>query len=710
MAQQSSVPTSSDPPPFDPTEPSTPIAFPIKTLEDLESRAYFKSFHYPFNRSTVALQPVPLPDRRRMLVCHDMAGGYKDDKWVQGGTNPDAYAIWHWYLIDVFVYFSHDLVTLPPPCWTNTAHRHGVKVLGTFILEGGGEAARDTLLSTNESAQMYAERLTELAIALGFDGWLMNMEISMNSQQIPYLKEFVSHLTQSMHSKLPGSLVIWYDSVTVDGKLDWQDQLNEKNKPFFDICDGIYVNYGWKEETPKNSAAAAGERKYDVYMGIDVFGRGTYGGGEWNTNVALDVLRKEDVSAAIFAPGWVYEHKQETDFQTAQNKWWNLVKKSWGIVQSYPKQLPFYSNFDQGHGYHVSIDGEQISDAKWNNLSSQGFQPMLEVTDASTSHSIQAYLNFKEAYNGGGSIALEGSLERNGYTEIRLFQGELVLDELPLKFMYSSKTNGDSQLGLSLEFLSSTNKRKLLLAPSTKKKFSNDFSEVIETTPLELPGLSPDWFVQAGSIQMNGYKLTNINILCYRSSHENDEPSHKSGLVDKNNAPDGNSSSEYFAMLGNITLRSHEEPDLPPYNSWLIEGQYIKWTPSPEGTRTLDIKIVWKLKDSRSHTVYEHYNIYVIKVGEKGENRLGELHNVAEYLGVTHVEAFYVSNLAVPSSTSGLKFMIQVCGVDGSSQRLEDSPFLYLDVEGSRGPPFYANLWRWFESVLKTVFWFFFLG
>jgi mannosyl-glycoprotein endo-beta-N-acetylglucosaminidase len=58
-----------------------------------------------------------------------MQGGYVDDKWVQGGTNPDAYAIRHWYLIDVFVYFSHSLVTLPPPCWINTAHRHGVKVL-----------------------------------------------------------------------------------------------------------------------------------------------------------------------------------------------------------------------------------------------------------------------------------------------------------------------------------------------------------------------------------------------------------------------------------------------------------------------------------------------------------------------------------------------------------------------------------------------------
>lgn len=38
------------------------------------------------------------------------------------------------------------------------------------------------------------------------------------------------------------------------------------------------------------------------------------------TNVALDVIRKDDVSAAIFAPGWVYETKQAPDFETAQNR------------------------------------------------------------------------------------------------------------------------------------------------------------------------------------------------------------------------------------------------------------------------------------------------------------------------------------------------------------------------------------------------------
>ena len=123
-------------PSFDPTKPSTPVSFPISDLADLESGAYYDSFHYPFNKASVPLPEsaaAGMPDRRRILVCHDMMGGYADDKWVQGGDNADAYAIWHWYLMDVFVYFSHDLVTVPPPCWTNAAHTHGVKVSGVFL-------------------------------------------------------------------------------------------------------------------------------------------------------------------------------------------------------------------------------------------------------------------------------------------------------------------------------------------------------------------------------------------------------------------------------------------------------------------------------------------------------------------------------------------------------------------------------------------------
>lgn len=48
------------------------------------------------------------------------------------------------------------------------------KVLGTFITEWDeGKRVCNKLLSTKESAEMYAGRLAELAVALGFDGWLV---------------------------------------------------------------------------------------------------------------------------------------------------------------------------------------------------------------------------------------------------------------------------------------------------------------------------------------------------------------------------------------------------------------------------------------------------------------------------------------------------------------------------------------------------------
>ncbi|KAJ4720129.1 Cytosolic endo-beta-N-acetylglucosaminidase [Melia azedarach] len=680
---QSSSISATDPPPFDPTEPSVPISYPIKTLKDLHSRAYFDSFHYPFNKSTVPLQNAALPDRPRILVCHDMQGGYVDDKWVQGGTNADAYAIWHWYLMDVFVYFSHDLVTLPPPCWTNTAHRHGVKVLGTFITEWAeGKVIANELLSSKESARTYAERLAELAFTLGFDGWLINMEVKLDVERIPNLKEFVSHLTQTMHSSVPGSLVIWYDSITIEGDLKWQNKLNEKNKPFFDICDGIFVNYTWKADYPKLSAAVAGDRKYDVYMGIDVFGRGTFGGGQWNINVALDVLKEDDVSAAIFAPGWVYETKQPPNFQTAQNHWWSLIEKSWGGLQNYPKVLPFYSNFDQGHGLHISIKGGQELDTPWNNISSQGFQPFLVFRD-DPNPDIQVLVDFKEAsYNGGGNVTFRGTLGNNAQFIARLFQGELLLGDSPVYFTYSVKSEGNSLLGLLLEFSSSTKETKSLLLASWGMDLpSTKFSKVIVPREVKAPEVAPGWVIQECSIVMNGYTMTGISAVCYRPVPEISGLSVESTADGQRNAL-SRSPAEYFAVLGDITIKnSGQNSDFPPSTSWLVEAQYIKWTSGSEGVKTLNVKIIWALKDGND-SWFPKYNIYVEKQAKKAVGNLdGKLEAKHNYLGVAQVEAFYVSNLVIPSKTDSLRFIIQVCAVDGTSQNLKDSPFLLLDVK-----------------------------
>ncbi|KAH1211828.1 Cytosolic endo-beta-N-acetylglucosaminidase 1 [Glycine max] len=672
---------------FDPKEPSMPISYPIKTLKELESGSYFESFHYPFNKASVPIESgysEPLPNRRRILVCHDMAGGYLDDKWVQGGTNAEAYAIWHWHLIDVFVYFSHNLVTLPPPSWTNTAHRHGVKVLGTFITEGDeGTTVCNELLSTKESAQMYAKHLAELAVTLGFDGWLLNMEVSLKPEQISNLKEFVNHLSLTTHSSVPGSLVIWYDSVTINGDLWWQNELNEHNKPFFDICDGIFTNYSWQEDYPRRSAAVAGDRKFDVYMGIDVFGRNTYGGGMWNTNVALDVIRKDDVSAAIFAPGWVYETKQAPDFETAQNRWWSLVEKSWGIVRKYLGTLPFYTNFDQGRGYHISVDGDQVSDATWCNISSQGVQPLLEFAD-STANSIQPLVDLKEAsYSGGGNITFKGSLEKDNYLKRRIFQGEFTLSELPIHFFYSVKSDSNSSLGLVLEFTSTINKAmSILLTSHGMDHLSSGFSKVVPTS--EHKGNAPGWVIHEGTIEMNGYILTGIHALCYRPNAPFKE------LKSRPFGPDYTvpSSTDYSAVLGHITVKtSNYKPDFPVSTSWLVDGEYINWKSGPQDSRILSVKISWELKEGKNFA-FPHYNVYVEKIPKlAGGNSGTTIEHVQEYLGVAHVNCFYVSELKVPASISNLKFIIQVCSFDGTNQNLEDCPYYQLEIKEFKFDP-----------------------
>lgn len=41
---------------------------------------------------------------------------------------------------------------------------------------------------------------------------------------------FLQYLTEQMHERVPGSLVLWYDSVLEKGELKWQNELNESNR------------------------------------------------------------------------------------------------------------------------------------------------------------------------------------------------------------------------------------------------------------------------------------------------------------------------------------------------------------------------------------------------------------------------------------------------------------------------------------------------
>ena len=88
------------------------------------------------------------------------------------------------------------------------------------------------------------------------------------------------YFVKQMHRKIEIRTKVWNKVVRTLGHL-----LYFNNRMFFDVCDGIFLNYCWKDENLKASKSLAVEvnRPYDVYIGIDVFGRGCLGDGGFNT-------------------------------------------------------------------------------------------------------------------------------------------------------------------------------------------------------------------------------------------------------------------------------------------------------------------------------------------------------------------------------------------------------------------------------------------
>ena len=84
-----------------------------------------------------------------------------------------------------------------------------------------------------------------------------------------------------------------YDALTIDNKIRYQNGITDANKPFFDVSDGIFTNYWWREHNLRQTAqiAVALGRTQDVFSGVDVWGRGSLGDGGFNVG-EVDILAR----------------------------------------------------------------------------------------------------------------------------------------------------------------------------------------------------------------------------------------------------------------------------------------------------------------------------------------------------------------------------------------------------------------------------------
>ncbi|ERL84702.1 cytosolic endo-beta-N-acetylglucosaminidase isoform X2 [Dendroctonus ponderosae] len=296
----------------------------------------------------------------KTLVCHDYKGGYQADSYIpfEGQEDKtlvtDGYPFYNWSQIDYFIYFSHHFITIPPLAWVNAGHRNGVKVLGTIITENneGIKICDEEIFSSSTEMREFVYQLTEIQRTFGFDGWLLNFENKVKNPGL--LISFVDILTRKTHEQDSENVVIWYDSVTKNGELKWQNQLSSENRCFFDCCDAIFLNYTWTEATLIKSVEAAGARRFDVFVGIDVFGRGMFGGGMFNTYKATKLARKHDLSIAIFAPGWTHETLEKNLQSTAFHRFLNRDDAFWASLWPYLYTHPINDFFETD--FHIGLD------------------------------------------------------------------------------------------------------------------------------------------------------------------------------------------------------------------------------------------------------------------------------------------------------------------------------------------------------------------
>ncbi|MGL4572439.1 MAG: endo-beta-N-acetylglucosaminidase [Clostridium sp.] len=446
-----------------------------------------------YNRASIKLQdrftgPVVNENANpnaKIMNCA-LTNPQSDNSPSQGSDTENAYVFSYWQYVDSYVYWggtNKGIFLAPTPDVIDAGHKNGVPVLGTVGFpwgpgEGHVEQIREFLVKDANGKFPVADKMIEMARFYGFDGWFINQEsYGCSKEDAQLMVEFFTYMKETA----PDIRIGWYDSMTTDGPVKYQDSLNPLNVGFFQnggkrVTDEFFLNYNWdkastsfpeksKVDMSVDTAKKAGRSQYDVYAGVEVQ-QNAYN-DKFPVEHLLDEEGKLKLSLAMYCPNSTFSMaKDVADFYKHDQKFWvgptgdpsktNTEEKWVGLAnyvadRSAINSLPFNTNFNLGHGQKYYIDGEVSREKEWNNRAIQDYLPTWRWVVESNGSKLKPDFDRTDAYNGGSSIKIEGNLEDENPNHIKLYSTDLKITDASteLSIVYKTPLKEDNmQIGL----------------------------------------------------------------------------------------------------------------------------------------------------------------------------------------------------------------------------------------------------------------------
>jgi len=431
------------------------------------------------NALAAQLNPAQSFSHKVNYIPDGMAGfaGYLNERSIF-----NLYNFTHWQYIDVLTWFDGP-VGIPTRPWVEAAHRNGVKVIGTVFTNAADVAA----LVQQDAAGNYigAQKLVDVANYYGFDGWFFNEESTVSSATATQL---INLLKQLQAIKPAGMEIHWYDAMLPNGVVSYQNTLNANNQRMLQdgnarVSDAMFTNYFWSGttavNTAVNTATALGRSPFDVYHGADLWpGRSNqslFANSAWIDNYFTGGNPAQPrLSLGLFAANLTYNGGFNTfssdptayasfyqteqrifagndlDVTTADASGWKGLGH-YVPVRSVINTLPFETDFSVGQGKIFANNGA-LSTRSWTNMARQALLPSWQWAKTGTAP-ISVGFDFDDAYFGGTSIKLAGSLSGSNSATVKLYQTKLpVSANTQVDVTYKSTSLGSTGTKLALYF------------------------------------------------------------------------------------------------------------------------------------------------------------------------------------------------------------------------------------------------------------------